>query len=98
MQEFLARHNITAREIHDAKKQPLSPEQALALLRQAQVFHIAKGKKVIRYDLKQEKPNKEELKKLLAGPTGNLRAPTFRVGQNVLVGFDEATCRQLFGV
>jgi len=29
----------------------------------------------------------------MLGPTGNLRAPTLRVGTTVLVGFDEATYR-----
>lgn len=30
----------------------------------------------------------------LLGPTGNLRAPTIRVGKTLLVGFDEAAFRE----
>ncbi|GBD37047.1 hypothetical protein HRbin36_02177 [bacterium HR36] len=98
MQEFLARHNIAAQKVHDARKEPLTPERALALLQPADELCVAQGKQTLRIDLTKRKPKAEELKKLLAGPTGKLRAPTFRVGRTVLVGFDEATCRQVFGV
>jgi len=33
---------------------------------------------------------------VLIGPSGNLRAPAFRVGKKLIVGFDEETCRQVF--
>jgi len=42
-------------------------------------------------DLKSEKPNREELGKLLLGPTGNLRAPTIIKGDTLLVGFNAET-------
>lgn len=42
-----------------------------------------------------ENPSDDELKKVLLGPTGNLRAPTHRVGQILMVGFDEATYAML---
>jgi hypothetical protein len=32
---------------------------------------------------------------VLLGPTGNLRAPTLRIGRTLLVGFDEATYREV---
>ena len=31
----------------------------------------------------------------MLGPTGNLRAPTLRVGRTLLVGFDEETYRKV---
>jgi len=34
---------------------------------------------------------------LLLGPTGNLRAPTFRKGRTLIVGFDEATSKRVLG-
>ena len=52
-------------------------------------LHVAKGKKVVQLDLKKDKPSEEELLKLILGPTGNLRAPTLRVGKQLIVGFDE---------
>ncbi len=33
----------------------------------------------------------------MLGPTGNLRAPTIRVGKTLLVGFDEAAFRAALG-
>ena len=48
-------------------------------------------------DLKREKPPRAELLSLLLGPTGNLRAPTLRKGRKLIVGFDEATYKQLLG-
>lgn len=40
-------------------------------------------------DLKKEAPDDATLLALLLGPTGNLRAPTIRVGRTLMVGFDE---------
>ena len=51
-------------------------------------LYISKGKKVVHLDLSKEKPTDEELTKLLLGPTGNLRAPTIKVGKILLVGFN----------
>jgi hypothetical protein len=31
----------------------------------------------------------------MLGPTGNLRAPTLRVGRTLIVGFDEETYRRV---
>jgi len=77
----------------------LKPQQAFQrFLRRAEEIFVCKGKQVAIVSLKKEKVPAEELQRLLAGPTGNLRAPTALVGKKVLVGFDEATCRQLFGV
>ena len=46
-------------------------------------------------DLKREKPSRAELLGLLLGPTGNLRAPTLRRKRALIVGFDEATYKDL---
>jgi len=58
---------------------------------------VAKGKKVIRVDLRKSRPLRSELLELLLGPTGNLRAPTIRKGRTLLVGFDEATYKDVLG-
>jgi hypothetical protein len=33
----------------------------------------------------------------MIGPSGNLRAPTLRVGRRILVGFDEDSYRKVLG-
>ncbi len=52
-------------------------------------LHVAKGKKIVQVDLKKDRPDDDTLAGLLLGPTGNLRAPTFRRGKTLIVGFNE---------
>lgn len=71
----------------------LGAEQALELAAQADVLVAAKGSKVVRVDLKKERPGRAELLALLLGPTGNLRAPVLRKGRTLLVGFNDEAYR-----
>ena len=43
----------------------------------------------MRFDLKKDKPAQAELLKAIIGPSGNLRAPTWRRGRMLVVGFNE---------
>ena len=52
---------------------------------------VAKGKKVMEIDLTKERPDDAMLAKLMLGPTGNLRAPTLRIGKTLLVGYHQET-------
>lgn len=52
---------------------------------------VAKGKQVAEFKTAGKAP--VQCVDAMLGPTGNLRAPTLRVGKTVLVGFDEATYR-----
>ncbi len=58
---------------------------------------VAKGKKVTQVDLKKDRPDDDELVALMLGPTGNLRAPTMKVGKTVLVGFNDDIYAEVFG-
>ena len=60
-------------------------------------IHAVKGKKTDSFDLRKEKPSREALFAVLKGPSGNLQAPTLRVGRTLLVGFDEAAYRKFLG-
>jgi len=75
----------------DAKKTTLKAAEALALARSAEQLYVAKGKKVVHLDLQRDRPDDETLLNLILGPTGNLRAPTVRRGQTLIVGFDADT-------
>jgi hypothetical protein len=81
----------------DAGKVRKGRAEALALARSADVVVAAKGKKVVRFDMNAEPPDEETLAAALLGPTGNLRAPTLRVGATLLVGFGEAAYREVLG-
>ena len=86
----------TAEEVN-AKTTTLQRDDALALLKKVNKVYAAKGKKVVYFDLKKDKPGDEELAKVLLGPTGNLRAPTLRNGKTLVVGFNEETYEKVFG-
>ena len=81
-------HGIAVTETVSSTKK-LGRDDALALVRRAQRLVAAKGKKVTAVDLAAGTPSDEELAKLMLGPTGNLRAPTMRVGQTILVGYND---------
>lgn len=75
----------------------LGRTEALAMARQAQRLVAAKGKKVTSIDLHSVPPDEDVLAGLLLGPTGNLRAPLMRVGQTILVGYNDDVFTELFG-
>jgi arsenate reductase-like glutaredoxin family protein len=78
----------------DAKKSPIGPARALAMVKEVDEILATRGKQVVRLDLRKEKPGPEQLRSLLIGPSGKLRAPTLRIGRTLLVGFDEETYRK----
>jgi hypothetical protein len=81
----------------DASKERNGREQALELARSADVVVVAKGKKVLRFDMKEAPPDDDTLAAALLGPTGNLKAPALRLGKTLLVGFGEEAYRQVLG-
>jgi arsenate reductase-like glutaredoxin family protein len=61
----------------------------VALARQARRLIAAKGKKVTTLELSKASPSDDVLADFMLGPTGNLRAPTIRVGDTVVVGYND---------
>ena len=49
------------------------------------------------FEIQSARNTREEILSLLLGPTGNLRAPTARVGKTLLVGFSPEAYRQVLG-
>ncbi len=82
----------------EAAKVKYSADQALQLLVRADKLISIKGKKVVVFDLKKDRPDTETLLSYMIGPTGNLRAPTARIGNTIVVGFNEEMYRELLGV
>ena len=81
----------------DAGKERQGSAQALALARRAEKVVVAKGKKLVAFDMKKDPPDDATLRAHLLGPTGNLRAPTVRVGTTLVVGFNEEAYRDVLG-
>lgn len=94
-QEFLAKNQVETVEIVDAKKNTKSEKDALTLARQVDEIYAAKGKKLVHIDMRKDKPDAAALKAVLLGPTGNLRAPTLRIGRTLLVGFEPETYQRV---
>ena len=55
---------------------------------------VSKGRRVL--ELEGGASAGEEAIAALLGPTGNLRAPTLRVGETLLVGFNEEAYEKVF--
>ena len=95
-QGFLAKQKVETREVVDAKQRRIGRAEGLALVRKAKELYAAKGKKAVHVVFAKEKLSNNDLAKLVIGPSGNLRAPAFFVNDTAVVGFDEATYRDLF--
>jgi len=96
-QEFLANAGISPETEINAKKEIYQRQQALELVESANRIFVARGKKVVELNLKQDVPTETEILKLILGPTGNLRAPTLRCGKRLIVGFNEEMYEGIFG-
>ncbi|MBM3783146.1 MAG: hypothetical protein FJW30_02240 [Acidobacteria bacterium] len=86
---------VTAEQ--NAKKQTIPREEAIRLARQSEEIVAAKGKNVVRLNLKKQQASDDEIAALIVGPSGNLRAPSFRVGKRLVVGFDETAYKEVLG-
>ena len=81
----------------DAKKEKRGRAEALALAKSAAKVITGRGKNVSIFDMKKNPPDDDTLASMILGPTGNLKAPTLRIGDTLLVGFNEETYKQVLG-
>lgn len=77
---------MTATEVVDARKTRIDQDQAWALLKSAKSVTTAKGKKIQRFE--QVASEKEAILQQAMGPSGNLRAPCYRIGDEFVIGFN----------
>lgn len=82
--------------IVDATRERRGHDEALKLARSVPRVVAARGKKVVVFDMTNDPPTDETLAAHLLGPSGNLKAPTLRFGDTLLVGFGEEAYRQVF--
>jgi arsenate reductase-like glutaredoxin family protein len=86
--------NIEAKEVVPASRK-LSRKEAAELIKAASKIIVSKGRNVRSFPGGQAK---KEIVEAMLGPTGNLRAPTVRVGRTLLVGFDEESFQEALQV
>ncbi len=95
-QAILAKHGLEPKTIQNAKKEVIAGDEAVALAQKAKKIIASKGAKIISLDLAKDKPDDETLRGLVVGPSGNLRAPTLKIGRDLIVGFSDGLYAQVF--
>ena len=71
----------------DARKERFDSDKVWDLLHKATSVTTAKGKKFQRWDPKVD--DKTDILKHVMGPSGNLRAPVYRIKDEFVVGFNK---------
>lgn len=89
---------MDARDLEGKEKvsasRKLGRKDAAALLKSASRLLVAKGKKTLEFEV--GKRVTDEAVDAMLGPTGNLRAPTLRVGKTILVGYNDEMYSSVF--
>ena len=80
----------------DARKERYSEADLASFFKGASKIIASKGKKSVVLNMLRDKPSREELAKAVLGPSGNLRAPTLKVGKTYMVGFGEEAFSDMF--
>lgn len=88
---------MTVRETVNASKDRYGQGDLKKLFADASKVVVAKGKKVLVFDLKNDPPKPADLAAVVLGPTGNLRAPAIKTGKTWLIGFNEDAYAEQLG-
>ena len=84
---MLNRNSIACETVTDARKASLAEEEAWQVLSAAREIIVAKGKKRLVFDPRRD--SRETILKETLGRSGTLRAPTLRIGDRPLVGYND---------
>jgi hypothetical protein len=88
-----AKNVVIKEEIPASRK--LAAKEARSIAKASSEVYIAKGKKLDVFDMKSASIS--EVTEKMLGPTGNLRAPTMRVGKITVVGFSDEAFHKVLG-
>ena len=83
-------------ETVNAGKVKIGRGEALKLAKSARRVVTGRGKNPITFDMVDDAPDDTTLAAAILGPSGKLKAPTIKIGDTLLVGFNEAAYRQFF--
>lgn len=87
--------NIVPTEVTDARKEKIDGDDAWNLLGSAKEIIVGRGKKFSVFHPSTDE--QEVILKQALGRTGNLRAPTLKVGDRLIVGFCDEMYNQYVG-
>lgn len=77
----------------NAAKNALSGEEAWEVISRGSAIVVATGKQIVTYDPAVD--DKREIIEKISGRSGNLRAPTLRIGRTYYVGYNEKLYDQI---
>jgi hypothetical protein len=83
---------ITIKEMVEARKNKIEGDEAWQLIRTADEVIIGKGKKFHSFTPSDE--TRDEILKNALGRTGNLRAPALKLGNIMIIGFNDEMYEQ----
>ena len=87
----------TVRETVNASKERFGPGDLAVVFEGTKQVIVARGKQVLTFDMSDTRPEDEDFRKVVIGPSGNLRAPTAKIGKKALVGFSDDAWKLIFG-
>ena len=96
-QAHLDRAQTAVSETVDARTVRYDEADALNVLEGIDKLVAMRGTKIEEFDLKNDRPADDVLLAKLIGPSGNLRAPTVRIGRTLLVGFNAEAYEKALG-
>jgi len=82
-------------EVVDARKNVIKAAAAWELFQDADSLHVGKGKRTVVF--RPDPASQEEILKETLGRTGNLRAPTLRIGKVFYIGYNDSMYKELMG-
>jgi len=89
VREFFEQADIEPGEVQSAGgKTRIGAEEAMGLARQASTVVVARGQKIVVFDMAKDSPADEELSAAILGRSGTLRAPAVRSGDTLLIGYN----------
>ena len=94
---YLEAHSIGTDEVRSTSRDRIEGEAALELLDGIDTLVVAKGRKIVRFDLTADRPSDEELLGHMLGRSGALRAPSFRTGRTFVVGYNGDLLDEVLG-
>ena len=94
-QEFLAGFELDVRVRVDARRTRIGPSALSKVVDGARTVLVSNGRSVARYDVAPGSRERGEMYARMVGPTGNLRAPTLKRGDLVVVGYHADSLKEL---
>ena len=86
-QKFFEQNAVEIEVMVDPRKEPIEAEAAWQRLLSVERVAVVKGKKIKDFVVAEQ--NRDEILANVIGPSGKLRAPTFKLDDIYVVGFNE---------